>query len=556
MENLRKLLLRLDGKSYGAYKSIKGTFNFKTYRLTIHHVQGDPFAAPSKLAISLPDFWAETYASSDICRTAVCDFLLRRLNHRLRTLKWHSKGSGKSGRVEILQPGQEVFFQTAVTLSKGMLTVRFKAGLPAFGRRIASNEAVKLLFEDLPNWINAISTENIDKKQLLTHVETIEDAEDLRSQLSVNGLIGFVANGANLARHSGADDSPLPSGIRFQSPKSREVTLQLPHRTITGMGLAEGVHLIVGGGFHGKSTLLNALQYGVYNHIPGDGREFVVTVHDALKIRSEDGRPVTKVNISAFINNLPGNADTTRFSTANASGSTSQATNLLEGLEMGATTLLMDEDTSATNFMIRDLRMQELVPKENEPITPFLDKVRQLSDQLGVSTILVVGGSGGYLAYADYVTCMINYEPHDYTENARRIVARHHENRQQEGGVEFGDVVRRKLNTSSIRAEFKGKRRMKTNGCDYLQIGSEIISLKFVEQLRHPGQVMAIGRTLLHISRINKQVFFADHLKTFQERFLLQLAENGDGDMVAFRPIELASAINRYARLEIASVDK
>lgn len=71
------------------------------------------------------------------------------------------------------------------------------------------------------------------------------------------------------------------------------------------MGIPEGVTLIVGGGFHGKSTLLQALERGVYHHIAGDGREMVITRQDAVKVRAEDGRNIEKVNISAFINNLP-----------------------------------------------------------------------------------------------------------------------------------------------------------------------------------------------------------------------------------------------------------
>lgn len=551
MEKLKRQLHRLDKQSYGAYKTLKGTYQFPAYSLTIHHVQGDPFAAPSALSLTFRHPLAVQLATKAIRRVAVCDFLLRVLNRHLASMHTKSKGSGKSGRIEILQPGQEVLFQTAVTLEEDEITVRFRAGLPAFGRRIAAGEAETLLFSDLPKWISFIFAEELNREIFQQHVDTLEDAEALRAQLEGNNLLAFVANGANLARRSGADDRPLDEGVRFQSPGSREVTFQLPHQTITGMGFPKGVHLIVGGGFHGKSTLLNALQSGIYNHVPGDGREFVVSSPKALKVRSEDGRPVTRVNISAFINNLPGGRSTTDFSTPNASGSTSQAANLLEGLEAGANILLMDEDTSATNFMIRDMRMQELVPKVHEPITPFLDKVRQLFDQHQVSTILVVGGSGSYLAYADFVTCMIAYQPHDYTDKAKVVVEKHHENRHNEGGNDFGAIPGRKFSKESVDARFRGRTKIRSQGCDYLQLGNEQIDLKSVEQLVHPAQVNALGEVLAMLSRDSDPMLISDFVFEDVEKKLLMLAKRGNGNLMAYRPLELAATLNRYRRLEV-----
>ena len=160
------------------------------------------------------------------------------------------------------------------------------------------------------------------------------------------------------------------------------------------------------------------MELGIYSHIPGDGREYVATDPKAVKIRAEDGRFVEKVNISPFIKSLPLLRDTLRFSTDNASGSTSQAANIMEALEMGARVLLIDEDTSATNFMIRDRRMQELVQKAHEPITPFIDKVRQLYQDQRVSTILVMGGSGDYFEAADTVIWMNNYRPFAVTRES------------------------------------------------------------------------------------------------------------------------------------------
>ena len=193
--------------------------------------------------------------------------------------------------------------------------------------------------------------------------------------------------------------------------------------------------LIVGGGYHGKSTLLQAIERGVYNHIYGDGREWVVTDPTAVKIRAEDGRRIENVDISSFIHNPPLNKNTEEFSTENASGSTSQAANIVEAVEAGTQLILFDEDTSATNFMIRDERMQRLVSNEKEPITPFIDRVRELYEDHNISTIMVMGGSGDYFEVADTVIMMDNYLPEDVTMDAKKIKEELPINRMQE--VEF-----------------------------------------------------------------------------------------------------------------------
>ena len=302
------------------------------------------------------------------------------------------------------------------------LELRLTVDLPAAGRTIQGMEAVSIFFEDLPKVIQQGVFQFPNMGLTVKHfVDAHEDQEWLRTALDEKGLVAFVPEGAILPRESGVSSRPLVMGsVPFYPPQELSVTFQLPHKgMINGLGLSKGVTLIVGGGFHGKSTLLRALELGIYSHIPGDGREYVATDPNAVKIRAEDGRFVEKVNISPFIKSLPLLRDTLRFSTDNASGSTSQAANIMEALEMGAKVLLIDEDTSATNFMIRDRRMQELVQKAHEPITPFIDKVRQLYQDRGVSTILVMGGSGDYFEAADTVIWMNNYRPFGVTEQAR-----------------------------------------------------------------------------------------------------------------------------------------
>ncbi|WP_313656281.1 ABC-ATPase domain-containing protein, partial [Planktothrix agardhii] len=391
-ENLRQLLFDLDHRGYKAYKDIVGTYEFPNFTLIIDYVQGDPFAAPSKFRVQIPPtiagFPAELYRTHSR-EIALRDYLIREFDQNAIEISSH-RGTGKSGMIAVTKMGQEILERTAASTSEKGVEMRFFVGLPARGRNILGRQATMMICDDIPTLVDrSLRYQNLDKQAIKHHIETAEDADYLREKLAEKALVAFVANGAILPRKSGVDSRPLTENvITFQSPKSLEVEFNCPNQgLIKGMGISQGITLIVGGGYHGKSTLLKAIELGVYNHIPGDGREFVITNPSAVKIRAEDGRSVAGVDISAFINQLPQGRSTTQFSTENASGSTSQAANIMEALEALVlvenspsipAVLLVDEDTAATNFMIRDRRMQALISKNQEPITPFIDKVRQL----------------------------------------------------------------------------------------------------------------------------------------------------------------------------------
>jgi predicted ABC-class ATPase len=442
--------------------------------------------------------------------------------------------------------------------------IRFTAGLPARGRTVLGREAQKMLCEELPEIVRqALCFKNLPAAAIQRHVDAAEDQEFLRQLLRDNQLVAFLANGAILPRRSGIDDRPLCVStqdhvVPFQAPSSLEVEFELPHHgTIRGMGIPKGVTLIVGGGFHGKSTVLNALERGVYNHIPDDGREYVVTVPDACKIRAEDGRRIEKVNITPFIANLPFGKDTAQFCTDNASGSTSQAANIMEAVEIGSSLLLIDEDTSATNFMIRDERMQELVAKDKEPITPFVDKVRQLYHDYGVSTILVMGGSGDYFDVADTVIMMDAYSPYDVTQRAREITHTHETKRLGEGGARFGTVVGRSPQSQSFDAS-RGKRDVKIDvkGLHTLLYGTISIDLSSIEQLVDKSQTRAIGDIILYYSR--KYAGREYTLREGLQRLCSELEQHGLdllssrklGNYAMPRIFEVAAAINRMRTLQ------
>ncbi len=566
---LRAILHRIDGRGYKAYKEIQGRWRFPDFTLLIDHVQGDPFAAPTRARVLVPARVAQfppEHFSNPSRAWGLAAYLARSFD-RLARQRSHHRGTGHSGEIRMEAPGQEVLPQTAVLIHPdGQVEARFTVGLPASGRRILGRQAAELLLEDLPSVVEGSLRYAVHPPETVwEHVATNEDADALRAALAPRGLVAFVANGAILPRRSGVDDRPLQEGIvvPFQSPPSLEVTIQLPHAgPVAGMGIPEGVTLIVGGGFHGKSTLLRALERGVYNHRPGDGRERVVSRVDGVKIRAEDGRSVSGVDISPFINNLPYGLPTDNFSTPNASGSTSQAANIMEALEAGAHLLLIDEDTAATNFMIRDRRMQALVPKEQEPITPYIDRVRQLYQELGVSSVLVIGGSGDYLDVADTVIAMHEYRPVDVTERARQVAQAQPTGRVNEAAGPFGPRPARIPLPHSLDPR-KGRREVsiKVRGLHAIQFGRETIDLAAVEQLVAWGQTRAIGDALWYARE--RYMDGRRTLAQILDRVLADVETEGldvldrrkVGDLAGFRRFELAAALNRLRSLRVRQAE-
>ena len=559
-EDLKRILQRIDGRGYKAYKDLQGMYDFAEYTLLVDHVQGDPFASPSRVRVQIPQrvakFLPGTFSNKSR-EIALRDFLTRKFYKASKKCSRGKRGTGKSGIISIDRPGQEILERTSIVITKEHVEARFVMGLPAFGRKIAGRHAKAMFFEELPKISASVYFENLDQKALYCHIETAEDADFLRDQLEHLGLLAFVADGAVLPRVSGVDPRPLTGKVvPFKSPQSFRVAIKVPNAgSITGMGIPKGVTLIVGGGYHGKSTLLKALELGVYNHIPGDGREFVVTNPYAVKIRAEDGRRIEKVDISPFIGALPFGQSTHAFSTEDASGSTSQAANIMEALEAGSQALLIDEDTSATNFMIRDHRMQELVSKDKEPITPFIDKVHQLFQDLGVSTVLVIGGSGDYFDVADCVICMVEYIPYDVTEKARSIAEKYKAERAREGGEYFGKIKERIPLPRSFDPS-KGRRKVKisSKGVRSILFGTHRIDLGALEQLMDKSQTQAVGNAIYYATR------YMDgkrSLKEIVDRVQKDIKEKGldvlslypVGTYAAFRVIELAAAINRLRTL-------
>lgn len=501
---LRTLLRSIDHKGYPAYKSLAGSYQFETYLLSIDHVQGDPFASPSSLHIEIlhkdAGFPAAYYGRDDV-RTALEDYLTRRMEEQFSAYHFKAKGSGKSGLLSISRCGQEVLKRTACEITQQKIILRFHVGFPAFGRTISAGELDKILFDFLPRCVeNACFARRQDTKRMKAAIDLAEDQSAIRAYLKEHRLVAFVANGSVLPRKSGVSDLPMSGSVPFTSPSSMEIGIPLPHAgLIRGMGIRRGITLIVGGGYHGKSTLLKALQMGVYNHIAGDGREYVITDDTAVKLRAEDGRSIRQVDISMFIRDLPNKKDTSCFSTQDASGSTSQAAGVIEGVEAGSGLFLIDEDTSATNFMVRDEFMQQVVSRSQEPITPFLERARDLYEKAGVSTILVAGSSGAFFYIADAILQMDCYKPVDITKRVKTLCSEHTAPRTQAPDFTipaFDRVLR--VHGDAKNTDSGGK--IKTFGMDSFSINHETIDLRYVEQLADPEQLNALAHLLRYAS--------------------------------------------------------
>ena len=546
-EELRRALRAIDHKSYPAYKDLKGSYTFGTYTLSIDHVQGDPFASPSRLSILVAGKTAGFPASlfdTRYKRVALQDYLNRLFYQEIEKYTFKAKGSGKSGLISVSRCGQEILERSAVTIhpENGGLHIRLAAGFPANGRTINASQLERILFDFLPVCVQTVCFyKKLSPARVQEVIHLAEDQHYIRTRLSDLDLCAFVANGAILPRQSGVSDKPMKDGIPFTSPASMEITLTLPH--------------------HGPLT-----ELGVYNHIAGDGREYVITDDSALKIRAEDGRSIKKTDISMFINNLPNAKDTKAFYTEDASGSTSQAANVIEGIESGTSLFLIDEDTCATNFMIRDELMQRVVCREEEPITPFIERARFLYETCGISSIIVAGSSGSYFHIADAILQMDRYVPRDITAFAKKEAALYADRNPENPEAGMPQILPDPALPSFRRApgynpalRRDDRLKHKAHGRETIQLGHETIDLRYLEQLADTEQtaalsfMLALAEKSLFNGQTSMKVLVDSLLSLIEKKGLEALSDSSylPTDLAVPRRQEIFSCFNRYRGLKL-----
>ncbi|EGQ8009145.1 ABC-ATPase domain-containing protein [Vibrio parahaemolyticus] len=544
MDQLTATLKKIEKQNYRAYQQIKGQYDFTDFTLFIDHVQGDPYASASRFRATRA--WSLTGLEwlkdeSPAFQRAARDFIARSFEQFAK----------QENTVSIALNGQTVLDSTAVLFTEEGIELRFRVNLPAEGRSVLGKKANNILTFHLPKFIRRATLEReLDKEAMVKHCQVVEDQSALREQLEAHNLVAFVANGSVLPRIAGNCDLPMKEAVEFTAPESLQVTLHAPNKGyITGLGIPKGITLIVGGGFHGKSTLLNAIERSIYDHIPGDGREYIVTDQKAMKIRAEDGRCVHHLNLSNYINHLPMGKDTADFSTQDASGSTSQAAWLQESIEAGATSLLIDEDTSATNFMIRDERMQALVAKGDEPITPLVDRIGQLRDELDISAIIVIGGSGDYLDVANTVIQMHDYQAVDVTEKAKQVIAQHPTQRHNESEESLQTFRPRALNRVALMNILTdGKFRVSAKGKDSLRFGKEFTDLSSLEQIESADEVNAIGWLWFQLAQLPG--WCNNPAKEIEEMLSGEWHASlpKQGDLAKPRTLDVMAALNRMRK--------
>lgn len=563
--DLKNKLESIHRKSYPAYKSLRGSYTFGDFVLSIDHVQGDPFAAPSSLHVELPlkkAGFPEKYLEKRHTKTALEDLILRSFSKALDQYSFKAKGSGKSGLISTSRPGPEIMRRTAVEFNNIALLVRFEVGFPANGRTINAQELEKILLEFLPQIVKTcLFYQSWEKAKIQACYELAENQQRIREVLEERKLVAFCANGSILPRKSGVSSQPLKDAIEFQSPESMEISIDLPFgNSIRGMGIPEGVTLIIGGGYHGKSTLLQALEQGVYNHVKGDGREYVITRADALKLRAEDGRAVSHLDLSLFIHDLPNGKDTHCFSTEDASGSTSQAAGVLEGMEAETSCFLIDEDTSATNFLVRDAFMQRVVSGDQEPITPFIARVRDLYEKVGISTILVAGSSGAFFHVADTIIQMDAYRPKDVKMSVEALLPEYPPADLCSNAEPFTlptekrmFVMERKIKRHG-RGEREERIKTKVMGTDGFSIEHNIVDLRCVEQLIDTEQTAALAAILKHIVKkgsicMEMQELVAEINTLLKKKGMAAFVEGAHSCGYAYpRKEEIYLMLNRFRR--------
>lgn len=589
LNELTSHLHAIDGRSYAAYKAIVGRYRSPLgWVLYIDRIQPDPYAPPTAIRVVLPlaltgaaarltganETLTEaneplTGTNSHLTASPTRAVALR--DYLARTLRELLKGQA----ISIAPAGQEILERSSVNLHETWqddfstpafnapgpyLELRLRWSLPAFGREIAGRQAARNLNLDLARAIASLDLRESELgAEAWKHCQVAEDHAALQEILVERGWVAFLADGANLARRSGVSQLPLEGGVPLTAPETLAQTVQLPHAgAVRGTAIPAGVTVIAGGGYHGKSTLLNAIARGIYPHIPGDGRELVATVPEAMAVRAADGRAVTGVDLRPFISHLPGrDADPAQFTTANASGSTSQAASIMESLELwgqpAQAALLLDEDTCATNLLIRDQRMRALVSSEREPITPLVDRIRALHRERGISTLIVMGGSGDYLDVADQVLIMDSYRLVDATAQARQVCAS--QPRVDTSLPDFPLPAQRLPQRPE--AKRRGPSRTRALGTQRLVLDRHEVDVADVSGLVDEGQALAVAwalRALLerHFDgRTSLSQALAQVAKRLDDVGLDALGEAHPAFLVRPRLVDVGAAVNRLRSLQV-----
>ncbi len=347
-EVLRKTLKNADGKPFAKYKGIQNVFSLEGFEISFDEVQNDRSGhtyARVRVPLKAAGFPEDVYGTPSR-KVAFRDLVARRFWESARTRARSPIPKTDGGEGYMPRPGQEILDRGCVAVTEYSLEARFSLDLPSTGGKVNASATEELVFGRIAGIVSDSMLFSAYKlSKMYNHVFTAENADFIRGNLGSRGLAAFVAEGSVLPRRED-DMAPMIDAVPFSCDAAASVEFEVPNGDpVRGWGVPEGFTALVGPSRHGKSVLADAVFAGVYNHIPGDGREYVVSVPDAVYVMAEEGRPVTSDDMSSFISPAPG-LDPSKFDSARASSPASEFAAVAEAMELGSSLVVVDEGYS------------------------------------------------------------------------------------------------------------------------------------------------------------------------------------------------------------------
>lgn len=568
------LLAELDGQPFSEYEQLVGDFDFSRYVIKCTKINLDASGEENSVfSIRIPQTIAEIpeyLFDSPVRRTAMEDLLLRRLSANIEAIASFDQNGVARRHIHSTSPNQKILPRNALQLTKEYIEVYIQITLPiqqmlVDGEPMISIDgeiAQHIFFDDLPEIVsNSLLYCNIDVADADLFVNNMEDADRLRQHLGASGQVSFIAEGSLITRISAEDLPDYERLVPIEIDDSLIEEVEVPHGgTVRGLGIPNGLTLILGESNSGRVDLTDAITQGIYNHIPGDGREHVVTVADAVSIGSEVGRSIQQVDISAFARELPDGGNPTSYSTPSAGSFTSQAASTVEFLEAGARVLIFDEHTSSSTFLSADTRVSPLLGDSTR--NTLAARARRMVDELGIS--MIVAGSSlvaEFIPIADKILKVDDFRVTDITEEAKalEIVPSSVVN----DNVNLGSMLSRSrwIMPSSIDPSI-GREDLVIHAedADFLQFGRSIVELDGIKQIADADQARAIGFVLYYAKlRYMDEGYPIREILDLVDRDLSNeglnsLARDLRGDLARPRRYEVAAALNRFPGFRVSHV--
>jgi predicted ABC-class ATPase len=560
------LLAEIDGKPFSEYERLIGDFDFARYVIKCSKIEMARDGENPVFNIRVPQSIAELPGhlyDSPVRRTALEDYLTRNLCAVTGRIARFNESGWARRNIIIAEPGQKILPRTSVAVTKEYIDARIRIALPykvyVSGERLVDGEmARKVFFEDLPEIVSSsIFCCNLDLGAAEEFVNGMEDADRVRQTLATLGLVGFVGEGSLLAREQGSDEPDLSHIAPFEVADDARTEIDVPNAgKIAGLGIPAGLTVVLGDAANGRKDFMSALAAGVFNHIPGDGRETVITVSDAVQVAVDRDRVVQEVNITPFLTESE-NGNPASYSTRSADSFISQAAATIEALEVGARVLIVDENTSASAFLTTDARVAGLLGAT--PRASLAQRARQMVDELGIS--LVIGGENlvaEYIPIADTVLKVEDFQVTNITEEAKALnLALPPE----APVVNLAPMLARSrwIMPSSIDAAV-GSKDVVISALDLnaIQFGRSVIELDSVPQIADESQTLTIGLLLYYAKlRYMQEGYPLREMLDMIDRDLSSeglgtISRDLRGDLARPRRYELAAALNRLPTFRVS----